>query len=992
MLESAFGILPRELPLVRAFFLYFTAIGMYAALSSATADTLFLARLGTQKAQSLLPWVYIGTAVSAVLVALVYDLLRKWFPQIRLMAGLYLGLAAAVITLRAFILLNADWVYMFTPIWMEACSLFAFSLFFSLAGDFFTSRDARRLYGFITGGLALGFFLGGYLTQPLSTFLGVENLLLVCAVLLAAFAVATVLISRMFKPLDEDEGRDEEAAAPLLQVLSNPYLLVMFALVIFTGITEIIVDYNMKVLAGATYGEEQLAAFFGKFWATLGVASLVVQFLLVGWLLKRVGAIGSMLILPVLLCVCAAAFTAVPSLPLATACAFLFFAFSETLMTPSRELLFLPLPMRLRHRAQIMADGAIASLGLALGGLILMGLGAVTRDPRYFGVAAFLAAGTTVVLGILLFPRYRKLLSDSIRHFTFNHDDLESLLGRLEGEDTVKAMLESGNEPAILAALELMVKKPSPMTRAFAAGLMSSANESVAEKAIALATQENLPAVNAALKDPRTRVRAAAIRALCRIAPDAAVPGVGAMLDSPQDREAALAGLIEYCGFAGALRAYPRLDDMLKSAEAADRLCAARLLGNVIMPGVASVILRLLDDEDATVRLEALKAAANSPSPEHLPRLLPAITGLDSRLPALTAIDRIAATTPSVITTALAGQNMHYPVLAVLTRSLENSGPGAVSCLWDFFQRQDDVRLKIVAANAMRRLHVRGQTEQSPTGLAEAIEQLLLRGELLKTAASEGGKRAQYFREHSILHVEISLALLALEHDPAQLGKAEHGLFSKQEIQRANAGELLEILLSKSVARRLCALAAEEEHPPGDGLSAATAGRLMLEDEWSKWLAISAVDNGGNMENKNICQLMDEISLLKSAAIFNGIPANYLASVAEIAEERTLFAGETLFKQGDFGDSLYVVIEGSLSILVGEKEQARLPKGECIGEMALLDGHPRSASVRAVSDARLLRIKAEAFRGLLASQPRIALALLGTLAGRLREATSRVKD
>jgi len=34
----------------------------------------------------------------------------------------------------------------------------------------------------------------------------------------------------------------------------------------------------------------------------------------------------------------------------------------------------------------------------------------------------------------------------------------------------------------------------------------------------------------------------------------------------------------------------------------------------------------------------------------------------------------------------------------------------------------------------------------------------------------------------------------------------------------------------------------------------------MLEDEWSKWLAISAVDNGGNMENKNICQLMDEIS------------------------------------------------------------------------------------------------------------------------------------
>jgi ATP/ADP translocase/HEAT repeat protein len=985
MLESAFGIQPRELPLVQAFFLYFTAIGMYAALSSATADTLFLSRLGTQKAQMLLPWVYIGTAANAVLVTLAYDLLKKWFSRVRLMAGLYLGLAASVVALRALISLNADWVYMFTPVWMEACSLFAFSLFFSLAGDYFTSRDARRLYGFITGGLALGFFLAGYLTEPLSALLGVENLLLICAVLLAAFAVATVLISRMVKPLEDDEGGEDEAAAPLSQVFRNPYLLVIFALVIFTGITEIIVDYNMKVLAGAAYGEEQLAAFFGKFWATLGVVSLAVQFLLVGWLLKRVGAIGSLLIVPALLSVCAAAFTAMPALPLATACAFLFFAFSETLTTPSRELLFLPLPMRLRHRAQTMADGALASLGLALGGLILMGLGAVTREPRYFGVAAFLAAGITVVLGFLLFPRYRKLLSDSIRYCTFNPADLESLLGRLEGEAAVKAMLESGNEPAILAALELMAKKPSPTARALAAGLMSSASEIVAEKAIALAAQENLPAVNAALKDPRPRVRAAAIRALCRITPDAAVPGVGAMLDSSQDREAALAGLIEHCGFAGALRAYPCLDAMLKSAEAADRLCAARLLGDVLMPGVASVILRLLGDDDAAVRLEALKAAANSPSPEHLPRLLPAITGLDSRLPALTAIDRIAATTPAAITTALAGQDMHYPALAVLTRSLEYSGPGAIGRLWDCFQRHDDVKLKIVAAKAMRRLHIRGLAGQPPAGLAEAIE-------LLKTAASEGGKRARFFREHSILHAEISLALLALERDPAQLEKAEHGLFGRQETQRANAGELLEILLSKPVARRLCALAAEEEHPPGDGLSVATAGRLMLEDEWSRWLAISAADNGGNMENKNICQLMDKISLLKGAAIFNGMPANYLAAVAEIAEERTLFAGETLFKQGDFGDSLYVVIEGSLSVLAGEKEQARLPAGECIGEMALLDGNPRSASVRAASDARLLRIKAEAFRGLLASQPRIALALLGTLAGRLREATSRVKD
>ena len=77
-------------------------------------------------------------------------------------------------------------------------------------------------------------------------------------------------------------------------------------------------------------------------------------------------------------------------------------------------------------------------------------------------------------------------------------------------------------------------------------------------------------------------------------------------------------------------------------------------------------------------------------------------------------------------------------------------------------------------------------------------------------------------------------------------------------------------------------------------------------------------------------------------------------------------------------------------MLAEGQEKARLSVGECIGEVALLDGQPRSVSVQAATDVRLLRIEAEDFRGLLAAQPRIALALLGTLVGRLREATSHV--
>ena len=94
-----------------------------------------------------------------------------------------------------------------------------------------------------------------------------------------------------------------------------------------------------------------------------------------------------------------------------------------------------------------------------------------------------------------------------------------------------------------------------------------------------------------------------------------------------------------------------------------------------------------------------------------------------------------------------------------------------------------------------------------------------------------------------------------------------------------------------------------------------------------------------------------------------------------------------VFEQGEEGGSLYVVTTGKLSIDVDGREVACVQSGACIGEMALISGLPRSATAIAIDDVRLLRLGADEFDALLSSEPEIGLALLRTLALRLRTAT-----
>lgn len=120
------------------------------------------------------------------------------------------------------------------------------------------------------------------------------------------------------------------------------------------------------------------------------------------------------------------------------------------------------------------------------------------------------------------------------------------------------------------------------------------------------------------------------------------------------------------------------------------------------------------------------------------------------------------------------------------------------------------------------------------------------------------------------------------------------------------------------------------------------------------------------------------------ARLFAAADPALLAEIEANAEWLSLRGGECLFRRGEPGDAAYIVISGRVRIVDGERTLNEVGPGETLGEMALLSGEPRSASVYAVRDTLLARLAADAFSGLVERHPAVLRRIAGHLVERLR--------
>jgi CRP/FNR family cyclic AMP-dependent transcriptional regulator len=142
---------------------------------------------------------------------------------------------------------------------------------------------------------------------------------------------------------------------------------------------------------------------------------------------------------------------------------------------------------------------------------------------------------------------------------------------------------------------------------------------------------------------------------------------------------------------------------------------------------------------------------------------------------------------------------------------------------------------------------------------------------------------------------------------------------------------------------------------------------------------------------------LDKLRLFRNHPVFGQLAPDQIEHLCSYAQTRRVTRGTTIFKKGDPGDSLFAIAAGTVKIDVpsaGGREAvfSLVEEGEILGEIALLDGKPRSADATAMTDCELIVIDRRDFVPFVAARPDIAMKLIEVLCTRLRSTNQQIED
>ena len=557
-------------------------------------------------------------------------------------------------------------------------------------------------------------------------------------------------------------------------------------------------------------------------------------------------------------------------------------------------------------------------------------------------------------------------------------------------------------------------------------------------------------AAELAARDPSPEVRAAALGALGAADPEGSLETLEAALISPLPavRRGALAALLRWGSLDGMLAAGGPLRALLRSADPRERQEAAEVLGRVGNSSFYRPLVDLLRDPDKHVRSAACAAAAELRHPRLIESLVAAAALRGSRGAAAQALAAFGLEAVAPIAAELAAEHRLFDPGA--RRRLANTlghipARSAFEAALDALPGEADARVRYSLAKSAVRLRI----ELGIAPLAPLTLRPLLERELCAAYELDAGAAAIIARypERPLLDEALRLALgharrrvlrlLALAHPPELLALIDRNLEARDPAARSNAVEVLDNLLAPAAKQTVLPLI---DAAAGEGSAAERVARLRgllpldvpgadallerLARGRDPFLAACAFAVGARNRvtalaaaaratlqasppaQPIVCETAtallawldhlptgepmytttEKILFLKGVSLFAEVPGEDLVALARSAEVVHAAAGKPVVREGEIGDALYVLLTGAARVERAGRELARLARGECFGEMAVLDREPRSATVIATEASQMLRIAQDDFYEILADHAEIAEGILRVLTHRLRKA------
>lgn len=416
-------------------------------------------------------------------------------------------------------------------VYVKIVSVLTMAQFWLLAGYIYDNRQAKRIYSFLGVGASLGAVAGSTIPAFLSKRLSTESMLMICMGISVSLIVLSQIAWRYRRSDSEIKTRTqvrreskEKLAAPWSMILNSRHLLMMVTLIFLTLITSQIADWQLMDAVQKQYSGagqvDAIGGFFGWFNFVTNTLTIVVQFLVTGFVVNRLGILATIIFLPAGLLLSSVGIFLYPSILTAALARGTDTISRYTVNRAGLEMLYLPMATAVRKRLKLFLDVFVDRTGRAVAGVVILIFTSSYFPYGLRGTAAVAMVLTAVC--VLACLQLRKTYVSAFRQQLIQREvdlgDVSHYVGDPAAVELLVGALDGAQERQILYSLQLLQSVRGVDFSPHVIPLLGHSSPHVREEAVrtlhALPQDHSVDAERM-LGDSADGVRVAAIDYLC---------------------------------------------------------------------------------------------------------------------------------------------------------------------------------------------------------------------------------------------------------------------------------------------------------------------------------------------------------------------------------------------------------------------------------------------------------------------------------------------
>jgi hypothetical protein len=859
--------------------------------------------------------------------------------------------------------------------------------FWGFASQHFNLLEGKRIFPVIAAGSSIGYILAGF-TTTLIALVAIEPLLLVWAFGAMVGVVMSIRLERtLYRPSFDDDAdeflahehvvRGRLSAMSVLRgaiqyMTSSPLVLALVLLALVLQVASRVGDYLVALIfVNATHHNLQaLTILIGNAWLASYVVQLVVSLFVAPLVLEKLGVKNAILALPIFTLI---GFAAVAANPVLATSLFLFVVrngLQTGLDDPAEKVLGSAVPAQVGPKLKFLLDNLVLPGAAVISGVLLLVVQrTIAASEEILAVIGIVVAILFIATAFRVRSLYVSAVYARLRTHAMTLSDFQRAVGRPSQSeiDELQLFVRQGDDKVRQFAAAALGRLAPDTFAGMLPELLVSEDRRVRRLGFQMAPPEIVAVeqLEAAVNDPDGWVVAsAAVAGAGRRPPwERAKELLNRLWTSKNDDDRAAAV------WAAAFQAdYEKVVAGLQDSVPRVRQEAIRSFAKLKadVPNSTGPMIACMTDQDIAVRREALQQAVRWSPPSvgesraYAEALINGLTSADREIRMLAA-EALAAQVPAALERTLPLLAFRDDTAAATVEALVRSGRP------DMFKRAR-AYLEELMGEGLRMARLSARVSGGGDHGTDDDRYLFLR------------ITVDDYAQHA---AESGLAAMRALHGKRGFATVERGIRSAGPMARVEGLETLLNFGPAWLAGPLAQLLDPEAFDSGPARPLSHGEIEALANHGDKWVKVAAAAVSSGLDER-----MKELIALKRVPLFSTLTLEQLASIDRLMVTRTYLKGEPIFTKGDVGSELFVVLDGEIRIHLDHEGRevtlARIGPSMVLGEMAVFDEQPRSASAQASVDTTVRVLRRDKLRAVVHEHPEVLLEFVKNLSQRIR--------